>query len=303
MKARDPKVDDYVRMFMMPGVLHCGGGAGPDNADWAAAIDGWVESGKAPERMIAQKGTGAAVTRTRPLCAYPQHAVYTRNRQHRSSGELRLQAVDVGSRVRSRRARRSRGDDVSCALSPSSLAIVVADRRARRMRRRPRRRKRSFDAANDAWERGDYIAALNGYIQVVNAPGGDAFFEPIALTTGELFETRELTADGRAPRFSPDGKFIAYETGLETSRRTQHPRKQRRVGQRGTPVADLPGVSATFSSTLNQVAYLRIPDNDEIRARVGRDREGVADGAESQSADADADLAHREARRRSSSAI
>lgn len=76
-KARDPKMDDYVRMFLMPGVLHCGGGAGPDNADWAAAIDGWVESGKAPQRVIAQKGTGAAITRTRPLCPYPQHAAYT----------------------------------------------------------------------------------------------------------------------------------------------------------------------------------------------------------------------------------
>ncbi len=76
-KARDPKMNDYVRMFMLPGVLHCGGGPGPDNVDWAAAIDGWVESGKAPERLIAQKGGGAAVTRTRPLCAYPQRAVYT----------------------------------------------------------------------------------------------------------------------------------------------------------------------------------------------------------------------------------
>jgi feruloyl esterase len=76
-KARDPKLDEYVKMFMLPGVLHCLGGPGPDNADWAAAIDGWVEGGKAPERIIAQKGTGAAVTRTRPLCAYPQHAVYS----------------------------------------------------------------------------------------------------------------------------------------------------------------------------------------------------------------------------------
>jgi feruloyl esterase len=64
-------------MFLMPGVLHCAGGPGPDNADWAAAIDAWVESGKAPERIVAQKGTGATVTRTRPLCAYPQRAVYT----------------------------------------------------------------------------------------------------------------------------------------------------------------------------------------------------------------------------------
>jgi pimeloyl-ACP methyl ester carboxylesterase len=76
-KARDPKADEYVKMFLMPGVLHCGGGAGPDTVDWAAAIDGWVESGKAPERIIAQKGAGANVTRTRPLCPYPQHAVYS----------------------------------------------------------------------------------------------------------------------------------------------------------------------------------------------------------------------------------
>jgi hypothetical protein len=75
-KARDPKADAYMQMFLLPGVLHCGAGAGPDNADWAAAIDGWVESGKAPSRISAQKGTGAAVTRTRPLCPYPQHAVY-----------------------------------------------------------------------------------------------------------------------------------------------------------------------------------------------------------------------------------
>ena len=120
---------------------------------------------------------------------------------------------------------------------------------------------RSYDAATDAWERGDYAAALAGYLQVIGAPGGDAFVEPIALTTGELFETRELTPDGRAPRFSPDHKYIAYDTGLETSRRTSIIRADAAL----TPVVDLPGVSATFSSTLNQVAYLRIPDNDEIR--------------------------------------
>ena len=120
---------------------------------------------------------------------------------------------------------------------------------------------RSFDAATDAWERGDYVAALSGYLQVVSARGGDAFVEPIALTTGELFQTRELTADGRAPRFSPDNTLIAYETGLETSRRTRIVRHDSAL----TPVVDLPGVSATFSSTLNQVAYLRIPDHDEIR--------------------------------------
>ena len=75
-KKRDPKADAYVRMFLLPGVLHCAGGPGPDRVDWAAAIDGWVESGKAPDRVIAQKGAAPAVTSSRPVCPYPQHAVY-----------------------------------------------------------------------------------------------------------------------------------------------------------------------------------------------------------------------------------
>ena len=80
-QARDPKAGDYFRMFMMPGVLHCAGGPGPDSVDWASAIDEWVEKGKAPDRLIAQKraGAGAAATvaRSRPLCPYPQRAVYS----------------------------------------------------------------------------------------------------------------------------------------------------------------------------------------------------------------------------------
>ena len=120
---------------------------------------------------------------------------------------------------------------------------------------------RALEAANDAWERGDYIAALNGYIQILATPGGDLSLETIALTTGELYQTRELTRDGRAPRFSPDGAFVVYETGLEVSRRTKILRNDATRAE----VADLPGVSATFSHTLNRVAYLKIPDNDEIR--------------------------------------
>jgi hypothetical protein len=123
---------------------------------------------------------------------------------------------------------------------------------------------RAFDAANDAWERGDYVAALDGYIQLLNLPAGETFLEPIALTTGELFHTRELTTDGRAPRFSPDGRFIVYETGLETSRRT----KVLRNDASRAEIADLPGVSATFSPLMGEVAYLKIPDpaaNEEIR--------------------------------------
>jgi feruloyl esterase len=76
-KARDQKAGDYFRMFLMPGVLHCAGGPGPDTVDWAAVIDQWVDKGKAPERVLAEKKVAGAVTRSRPLCPYPQRAVYT----------------------------------------------------------------------------------------------------------------------------------------------------------------------------------------------------------------------------------
>jgi tannase/feruloyl esterase len=75
-QSHDAKAGDYVRMFLLPGVLHCSGGPGPDTADWTSAIADWVENGKAPDRVIARKLSAGAVTRTRPLCAYPQHAVY-----------------------------------------------------------------------------------------------------------------------------------------------------------------------------------------------------------------------------------
>src|SRR5262245_3978446 len=75
--ARDPNARDYMRMFMMPGVLHCAGGPGPDAVDWTSVIDTWVDKGQAPDRVIARKvAAGGAVSRSRPLCVYPQRAVY-----------------------------------------------------------------------------------------------------------------------------------------------------------------------------------------------------------------------------------
>ena len=76
-EKRDPRSRDYVRLFMMPGVLHCGGGAGPDTVDWFAPIVEWVELGRAPQRLIAEKrGADGRVLNARPLCPYPQRAVY-----------------------------------------------------------------------------------------------------------------------------------------------------------------------------------------------------------------------------------
>ena len=75
-KARDAATDDFARLFMLPGVAHCGGGAGPDRVDWYSVIDSWVEKGAAPDRIVASKVESGKTTRTRPLCAYPLKAVY-----------------------------------------------------------------------------------------------------------------------------------------------------------------------------------------------------------------------------------
>ena len=75
--ADDPSARDYARLYMLPGVLHCAGGPGPDRVDWVEAIRAWVEDGQAPERLLASKlGEDDEVAMTRPVCPYPQVAVY-----------------------------------------------------------------------------------------------------------------------------------------------------------------------------------------------------------------------------------
>ena len=75
--ADDPAARDYARLYMLPGVLHCAGGPGPDRVDWVEAIRAWVEEGRAPERLLASKlGRDGQPAMTRPLCPYPQVAVY-----------------------------------------------------------------------------------------------------------------------------------------------------------------------------------------------------------------------------------
>ena len=72
-----PKQDDWMRLFLLPGVGHCGGGPGPDQADFVGAIERWRESGTAPDQISAAHVAGNRVDMTRPLCAYPFVAQYT----------------------------------------------------------------------------------------------------------------------------------------------------------------------------------------------------------------------------------
>ena len=65
---------DFLRLFMVPGMGHCRGGAGPSDFDPLSALDLWVTKGVAPDRIVATRSTNGATDRSRPLCPYPQVA-------------------------------------------------------------------------------------------------------------------------------------------------------------------------------------------------------------------------------------
>jgi Tannase and feruloyl esterase len=93
-KMGQKETSSFTRLFMAPGMQHCGGGPGPsvfgqDPSDPTVdadhnlytALEQWVEKGAAPSSVIATKyaddgGPGKSVQMTRPLCAYPQNARY-----------------------------------------------------------------------------------------------------------------------------------------------------------------------------------------------------------------------------------
>jgi len=70
------KTKENVRLYMVPGMNHCGGGVGTATFDMVAALEQWVENNKAPDSIPASKVTQGKTERTRPLCAYPQVATY-----------------------------------------------------------------------------------------------------------------------------------------------------------------------------------------------------------------------------------
>jgi feruloyl esterase len=68
------RTEDFARLFMVPGMYHCGGGPGTDDFDKVGVLEQWVEKGVAPEKIIAAHKTKGVVDMTRPLCPYPKFA-------------------------------------------------------------------------------------------------------------------------------------------------------------------------------------------------------------------------------------
>jgi feruloyl esterase len=60
--AQMGNIDGFYRLYMVPGMLHCGGGDAPTNVNWLAALEDWVERNKAPGTLTASDGKGATQT-------------------------------------------------------------------------------------------------------------------------------------------------------------------------------------------------------------------------------------------------
>jgi feruloyl esterase len=67
--------DSFMRLFMVPGMGHCSGGAGPNQVDWVTPLDNWRDKAVAPASIVGI-GDNAGTRMTRPLCPYPQVATY-----------------------------------------------------------------------------------------------------------------------------------------------------------------------------------------------------------------------------------
>ena len=69
-------VGKSIQLYMVPGMNHCQGGVGTDTFDKIAAVEEWMAKGTAPAEIIASHATDGKIDRTRPVCPYPQVAVY-----------------------------------------------------------------------------------------------------------------------------------------------------------------------------------------------------------------------------------
>jgi feruloyl esterase len=73
----DKDTQEFLRLFMAPGVAHCAGGNGPQPTGQLEALMAWVEGGEEPESLLAVlRNQSGEVVRTRPLCPYPLVASY-----------------------------------------------------------------------------------------------------------------------------------------------------------------------------------------------------------------------------------
>ena len=75
-KTMGPSTTNFYRLFMVPGLFHCGGGVGVNSFDPFTPLVEWVEKGTAPATIPATRLVDGKAVMTRPLCPYPEIARY-----------------------------------------------------------------------------------------------------------------------------------------------------------------------------------------------------------------------------------
>ncbi len=112
-----------------------------------------------------------------------------------------------------------------------------------------------WDRAAEAWDAGRYPDALTDLIALVDAPGSIDYRERIALMTGELFPSRTVTTEGRNPRVSAGGRYLAYDAGTGAGAVTRIARNEA-----GMPVVtEVRGANLVFDPAGTRAAWLQ-PD-------------------------------------------
>ena len=94
-------IQSFFRLFLLPGMNHCGGGVGVMDVDWIHALEDWVENGKAPDGIIAAHPADAKGPRfSRPLYPYPDYARYIgRGDANEARNFSRLISISKGQSV------------------------------------------------------------------------------------------------------------------------------------------------------------------------------------------------------------
>ena len=155
---RTRSAQNDVKLFMLPGVLHCAGGPGPDRIDYLDALDKWASGGAAPEELTASFAAGGA----RKVCAYPKKAVLQGHgrrqvprpvhcRARRSPALIRCQTNVATTRGTSgsplSSVNQAPGVEAQVDATPQRPLQADAGMREHHARRRPRSRCRRGPAA------------------------------------------------------------------------------------------------------------------------------------------------------------
>ena len=150
-----------------------------------------------------------------------------------------------------------------------------------------------YDDARTAWDLGRYVEALEELERLLVEGRAPELVEPMALLTGELYAVTEITTDGRAVRWAPDGLRAAYETGAGAAATT------RILELRGDGLHEAASVSGrglVFAPVGARAAYLAVSEGEDVREARARLQVEMAGAARAERLRLVGELAQLEAR-------